>query len=270
MAKRAWIPAAIAIALAAAAIAGLLALRAPTPPALARALPRATKSAARAGAAITPEETSVADDDAFRLLVFPVRLAGARFDVIDVGMKTDLDRVLADTGASLVVNGGFFDEAERPEGLVVVAGETISPRSDTLGGGVIAVTGGRASLAKAEAYSLAPGTDFAIQARPRLVVDGESVIVKDNGQIAERTALCARDGGRELEVIVARGEHPGRGPTLALLADMLVSRGCTSALNLDGGPSTGAAWRDASGTHTLAPRGSIRHAIAIWAPRDER
>jgi hypothetical protein len=96
------------------------------------------------------------------------------------------------------------------------------------------------------------------------------VIVKDNGQIAERTALCARDGGRELEVIVARGEHPGRGPTLALLADMLVSRGCTSALNLDGGPSTGAAWRDASGTHTLAPRGSIRHAIAIWAPRDER
>jgi hypothetical protein len=67
-------------------------------------------------------------------------------------------------------------------------------------------------------------------------------------------------------VVVARGEAPGRGPTLALLADMLVSRGCEGALNLDGGPSTGIAWRQDGGVQVLAPRGALRHAIAIWAP----
>jgi hypothetical protein len=45
-----------------------------------------------------------------------------------------------------------------------------------------------------------------------------------------------------------------------------VSRGCQHALNLDGGPSTGVAWREPDGTHALAPRGPLRHAIAIWVP----
>jgi Phosphodiester glycosidase len=67
-------------------------------------------------------------------------------------------------------------------------------------------------------------------------------------------------------VIVARGEAAGRGPTLALLADMLVSRGCEGALNLDGGPSTGVAWREGGEVHVVAPRGPLRYAVAIWAP----
>jgi len=58
----------------------------------------------------------------------------------------------------------------------------------------------------------------------------------------------------------------GNGPTLALLADMLVSRGCEGALNLDGGPSTGIAWRQDGGVQVLAPRGPLRHAVAVWAP----
>jgi uncharacterized protein YigE (DUF2233 family) len=164
------------------------------------------------------------------------------------------------------VNSGFFDPSERPEGLVVSEGAVFSGRSDALGGGVVAVAGGRATLLPAEGFAAPPGTDFALQARPRLVVDGGSNISRDDGRAAERTALCLREQGRDLEVVVARGEVAGRGPTLALLADMLVSRGCEGALNLDGGPSTGIAWRQDGGVQVLAPRGALRHAIAIWAP----
>ena len=236
---------------------------APSPPA---AVPAPVAAAPPGGAEITPEVTSVSDDEAFRLLVFPVHLAGARFRVVDLGMTRDLERVLRETGASFVVNGGFFDPAERPEGLVVSEGVVLSPRSDTLGGGVVAVTAGRAVLAPAEGFVPPPGVDFAIQARPRLVVDAGSIIARDDGRAAERTALCLRDQGRQIEVIVARGEAAGRGPTLALLADMLVSRGCEGALNLDGGPSTGVAWRQDGEVRVLPPRGPLRHAIAIWAP----
>jgi uncharacterized protein YigE (DUF2233 family) len=226
----------------------------------------ATAAAPAARAGIAPEVTTVTDDDSFRLLVFPVRVAGARFRVVDLGMGRDLGRVLAETGATLVVNGGFFDPAERPEGLVISAGAILSARSDTLGGGILTVAGGRAALVPAEGFEAPPGTDLAIQARPRLVVDGGSNIARDDGRAAERTALCLRDHGRELEVVVARGEAGGRGPTLALLADMLVSRGCEAALNLDGGPSTGAAWRQGGDVHVLGPRGPLRHPVAIWAP----
>lgn len=275
-----WIP--LSVAAFAAALGGLIELRQgppPTPapaPSASAALPAASDAGMPAAgmpgmpaAEVTPEETRLEDDESFRLLVFPVPLDGARFRVVDLGMKRDLDRVLAETSASIVINGGFFDLREQPEGLVVSEGVRLSPLSDTLGGGVIRVAGDRASLAAAKGFTVAPGTDFAIQARPRLVVDGASVIAKDDGRAAERTALCLREQGRTLEVIVARGEVAGRGPTLALLADMLVSRGCLDALNLDGGPSTGVAWRAAGEAHSLAPRGPVRHAIAIWAPSDE-
>ena len=149
---------------------------------------------------------------------------------------------------------------------MISGGVMISPRSDTLGGGVVAVVSGRARLSPAPGFEPPAGPDLALQARPRLVVDGGRASVRDDGRAAERTALCLRDQGRVLEVIVARGEAAGRGPTLALLADMLVSRGCEGALNLDGGPSTGVAWRQGGEVHVLDPRGPLRHAVAVWVP----
>jgi Phosphodiester glycosidase len=215
---------------------------------------------------ITPESIPLAGDGALQLLVFPVHIAGAHFRVIDLGMGRDIERTLDESGASLVVNGGFFDPADRPEGLVISAGEILSAQSASLGGGIVAVTNGRAVLAPADAFLAPAGTEFAIQARPRLVVDGGSNIARDDGRAAERTAMCLRAQGGDLEVIVARGEAAGQGPTLAGLADALVRRGCEGALNLDGGPSTGVAWRQDGAVHVLAPRGPLRHAIAIWAP----
>jgi uncharacterized protein YigE (DUF2233 family) len=217
------------------------------------------------GLDLTPELTTVEGDDSYRLLVFPVRLAGARFRVIDLGMGRDVAGALATSGASLVVNGGFFDRERRPEGLVVSEGAMIAARSDTLGGGVLAVSGGRGALFPAEGFAPQPGLEFAIQARPRLLVGGAANVKRDDGRAAERTALCLRDEGRALEIVVARGEAGGAGPTLSLLADMLASRGCQEALNLDGGPSTGVAWRQAGEIHALAPRGPVRHLIAVWA-----
>jgi hypothetical protein len=221
-----------------------------------------------AGAPVTPESSTIEGDASFLVRVWPVRLDGARLRVFDMDMSNDLDRVLAQSGASIVLNGGFFDKARRLEGLVVSGGAMLSPKSESLGGGIMTVAGGRGMLLAAADF-VGPSADFAVQARPRLVVNGASVIVKDDGHAAERTAWCLRKGGRWLEVVIARGDVPGAGPTLGMLADVLVSRGCEDALNLDGGPSTGVAWREEGGVRAMIPRGPIRHAIAIWlaAPR---
>jgi uncharacterized protein YigE (DUF2233 family) len=213
--------------------------------------------------AITPEITTAEDDDV-ELDVFSLRVAGTSFDVVDLGMGRDLAGALAQRSASLAVNGGYFAPSTEAEGLVIVAGKTLSPFAPALGGGVVVVRGGRVALHDATGFSVPIDADFAIQAKPRLVVAGAVNLHGDDGRQAERTALCVRDEGRTLEVIIAHGKTatPG-GPTLTLLAEMLVSRGCEGALNLDGGPSTGAAWQGAERVEVRPPRAAIRHALTF-------
>ena len=247
----------------------VVALRSPAAPATAPAPsaavvapppPSATIATIPARArAITPE-ISAADDEDVALEVFSLRVAETHIDVVDLAMGRDLAAALAQRSASLAVNGGYFAPSTEAEGLVIVGGHTLSPFSPTLGGGVVVVRGGRAELRDAIGFSPPNDADFAIQARPRLVVAGAVNLHGDDGRKAERTALCVLDEGRRIEVVVAHGKT---GPTLTLLAEMLVSRGCEDALNLDGGPSTGAAWQGAERVEVRPPRAGIRHALTF-------
>jgi uncharacterized protein YigE (DUF2233 family) len=239
------------------------AVASPTALASASASPAAPDPIGAPAPAITPE-ISAADDDDVELDVFSLRVEGARFDVVDLAMGRDLAAALAQSSASLAVNGGYFAPSTEAEGLVIARGKVLSPFAPALGGGVLVVRGGRAELRDATGFFPPNDVDFAIQARPRLVVAGAVNLRGDDGRKAERTALCVLDEGRRLEVIVAHGKTsaPG-GPTLTLLAEMLVSRGCEGALNLDGGPSTGAAWRGRERVEVRPPRAGIRHALTF-------
>jgi hypothetical protein len=67
-------------------------------------------------------------------------------------------------------------------------------------------------------------------------------------------------------VIVSSDSSEASGPSLFALGRFLARRGCENALNLDGGPSTGVAWRergDGGGITQLAPRRPIRHAVVF-------
>jgi uncharacterized protein YigE (DUF2233 family) len=223
----------------------------------------ASEGSTSPGRAITPEISAVEDDDV-ELDVFSLRVEGTRFDVVDLAMGRDLAAALAQSSASLAVNGGYFAPSTEAEGLVIARGKTLSPFAPALGGGVVVVHGGRVELRDASGFSPPNDVDFAIQARPRLVVAGVVNLRGDDGRKAERTALCVLDEGRRLEVVVAHGKTatPG-GPTLTMLAEMLVSRGCEGALNLDGGPSTGAAWQGRERVEVRPPRAGIRHALTF-------
>ncbi len=262
----------VVLAVGAGVIGAVLALRSPAAPAAAVPLslpptpveaPSASPPTAARARVISPEITTAEDDDV-ALEVFSLRVADTRFDVVDLGMGRDVAGALAQKSASLAVNGGYFAPSTAAEGLVIVAGKTLSPFAPALGGGVVVVRGGRAELRDASGFSVPIDADFAIQARPRLVVASTVNLHGDDGRKAERTALCVRDQGRNLEVILAHGKTatPG-GPTLTMLAEMLVSRGCEGALNLDGGPSTGAAWQGAARVEVREPRAAIRHALTF-------
>lgn len=188
----------------------------------------------------------------------------------DVGMSTAIDKVRERTNAELAINGGFFDPDGKAVGLAISDGAVLSRLGKNLSGGVLTSDGTRAELFASEGFSLPEAGStarFAVQCRPRLVVERTGNVKSDDGKRAERTALCLRDEGHTIDAVIVRGSDDGEspGPSLFALARHLAEDGCESALNLDGGPSTGAAWRDREGeaSHLLAPRGPIRHAITF-------
>ncbi len=189
-------------------------------------------------------------------------LADVTLAIADLHMSTRLDDVLAKTSASVAINGTFFDEHGDPVGLAVSDGHTLGRFSSQMSGGVLWVRDwardATAHLTATEDYREQP-VAFAVQCRPRLVVESRVNIRSDDGRHAARTALCIRDAGRSLELVIARSDHGDGGPTLFQFAGELLAEGCEDALNLDGGPST--AW--ASAGIFSPPVAPVRHAIVV-------
>jgi len=212
-------------------------------------------------AAETPPLVGGNAESAVRRWTF--ELADVSLAIADAGMSRALDTILVRTHAELVVNGAFFDERGAPRGLAIDHGKILSPYVSTMSGGVFHVDGDRGVLDATEGFAVpTPPPSFAVQCRPRLVVRGKVNIRSDDGQRAERTALCLRHDGHTLDVVLA-GHGSGSGPSLLALARDLAASGCDEALNLDGGPSTGAAFWDGATPELLAPRGPVRHAIVV-------
>jgi hypothetical protein len=203
---------------------------------------------------------------------YPVRawtfpLDAYEISIEDLNLSLDLGRVVERTGAEVVTNGGFFDRDGKALGLAVSGGARLAPLAPALSGGVVTFDGDRARLYATEGFTLPEKTRFAVQCRPRLVVDGAANVKSDDGKRAERTALCIRDEGRTLDLVVVRsdGASDEPGPSLFTFAQWLEKRRCEGALNLDGGPSTGVAWREerTRAPSVLPPRGPIRHALVF-------
>ncbi len=183
----------------------------------------------------------------------------------DVGMSTALEPVLRRTNGELAVNAGFFDRDGKALGLAISNGAKLAPLAKSLSGGVLTIDPEGAKLFASETLTLPEGVRFAIQCRPRLVVDGAPNVKRDDGKRSERTALCIRDEGKTIDVFVVRQEGSAveAGPSLYALGQFLARRGCEGALNLDGGPSTGVAWKEGEEVKREGPRGPVRHAIVF-------
>ena len=202
-------------------------------------------------------------------LVFSFDVATVDVWIEDAKMSTAFEEILNRQQATLVINGGFFDPEERPLGLAVSHGRLLSAFSRTMSGGVLSIGKSQADLIATEAYEPTDGAldGFAVQCRPRLVVDGKVNIKRDDGKRSARTALCIKDHGAKVVVVLVRdASDPSYGPSLFALGAHLAAEGCESALNLDGGPSTGVAFRDEHGVHSRPPIAGVRHAV-VWKTR---
>jgi uncharacterized protein YigE (DUF2233 family) len=197
---------------------------------------------------------------------FRVRLAEMRAEVADLGFERPVSAGLEN--AVLAINGGYWEwhlGKPRMIGWVVSSGTQLSPLRKKLDGGVLIVQQGRARIARAAGLAQnAQGVEVAVQCRPRLVDAGKVIPDLNAEGRAARTAVCIRDAGRTLDAYLS--EPRDRGLTLAELGQWLVAEGCSEALNLDGGPSTAAAYRDGDGVLKIGAGVGLPYAIR-FAPR---
>ncbi len=179
---------------------------------------------------------------------FELDLEIVRLDAVEARARrrrtASVKELAAGTGARVAVNGGFFDEKAASLGLLVSGGKRLSPlrKADW---GVLFVTPQRESrIVHTRDFDKELTVEFAIQAGPRLVVDGKPLTLKP--QWDRRTAVGVRPEGRHLVVLVTAIPV-----SLADLAQLMgEGLGCSEALNLDGGSST-QLWSDLEGVEPV-------------------
>jgi hypothetical protein len=197
---------------------------------------------------------------------FRLPVAGLRIEVVDLAYSTPLADVLSH--GDLVVNGGFwgFIKSRRTVlGLLTSGSRQIAPFRSQLDGGVLLVSNGLAKIVPSRSSPRPVASELALQCRPRLVHAG-NVIDKLNAQgRAPRTAVCVRDAGSTLDVYVT--EPFGPSPTLHELGSWLAAQGCEHALNLDGGPSTAAAYREGAQVVRIGGGEGLPYALRFTQPR---
>ena len=166
-----------------------------------------------------------------------------RLDVAFAERPRSLETWQAETGAALVVNGGYFSiENERyfPDGLTVLNGAA-SGNSFTGFGGMLSITGGGAELRwlVERPYDPSERLDAALQSFPMLVNPGGGLgfgAAKEDHASARRTVIAQDRDGRILFIVAPQGYF-----TLHQLSAYLTESDLDLdiAVNLDGGGSTG-------------------------------
>lgn len=169
---------------------------------------------------------------------------------------------LMPAGAVAGVNGAYFEKDFRPHGWLVDRGQELHPRNQTSPHHLFAIKGQQVFGGRWETLDFVP--DFAMQNFPLLVENG-AARVQPTPRDARfpRTFLC--DSGAGLIHLIVVLPTRDRGPTLVETAGLaaLPAFGCRSAVNLDGGPSSGYWLNAAAGLPFTPPPVRIGHAVAV-------
>ena len=164
-----------------------------------------------------------------------------RFDIAySPGSSQLLSQWLQQTGADLVVNGGFFTEKYQATGLIIVDGQPSGLSYNF--GGMVTIQDGTPSLRwlSAEPYQPTEAIDAALQSFPVLILPNGQVGITPSAdgsdERARRTVIAIDQQGRVIFLVVDSLSF-----TLPELANFLIQSDLNLqiALNLDGGTSSG-------------------------------
>ena len=166
-----------------------------------------------------------------------------RLDVAYHETPQSLEDWQRETGALMIVNGGFFrveNEKSIPNGLTVINGQAFGSSYDSFGG-MLAIRDGWADVRwlAQKPYDFTEPLQAGLQSFPLLVKPGGELGFPaefEDNLAARRTVIAQDRDGRILFIVTPRGHFTLHQLSLYLTDSDL---NLDIALNLDGGPSTG-------------------------------
>ena len=166
----------------------------------------------------------------------------------DKESSKNIKEIQRETDSLLTFNGQYYTEDFKPTGLLVSNGETLREVSGAaLLDGILAISeNGTAYIFETDTFSHNPSIEFAIQNGPLIMKDGKTRITEENSASSSRT-IIATDRENNIIIIILKRSllNPANTVSLYEMAELinqssqLSSLGLQSALNLDGGGSTG-------------------------------
>lgn len=155
-------------------------------------------------------------------------ITAKQFKMVNIDAKT----MVLKSGALIAINGGFFSPEFQSLGLLVQKGREINRPKWTSWWHIFQVQKSTPAIITKQEYLPSSDTEMAIEAGPRLLVDGNPPEnLKPSS--AERTAIGITANN---QIIIAVTEN--HQISMAEFSRELKSEGCVNALNLDGGTST--------------------------------
>lgn len=142
------------------------------------------------------------------------------------------ENMVKNTGAIAAINGGYFAPDFSSLGLLVQDGKQINKLKWISWWHVFKITNGEPQIVSKQEFALTPDINMAIQAGPRLVING-AVTQGLKPSNSKRTGIGITKEGN---VIIAVTDNYF--PSMTEFAKSLLEVGCYNALNLDGGSST--------------------------------
>lgn len=207
---------------------------------------------------------AIGDESAeVHLAIFPTR--SCTFRVIDQANepRSDLATVMQREHCVAGVNGGYFDPADAPVGLLIASGKLIAPlRKARLLTGVAMVANGRFQLLRFAEYSSRRNATEALQCGPFLVDRGLPVTGLEDTRQARRSFILTSSSDRAAIGFCADATLAQLAKILAtanLAPDLKVQR----ALNLDGGSSSAFWFAGERGVTTISEQKTVRDFVAV-------
>ena len=162
---------------------------------------------------------------------------------LSVAYKPKLPPTMSDwmkqTQGRILINGGYFDKDDKPTGLLIADGQAYGTSYQGFGGMVAVDTQGHIHLRSLSQQPYDPQNEQlqqATQSSPMLMVNGKRTQFQANAASQRRSVIATDTQGRLLLIV-----SPNDAFSLDELADLLVASDLSiqTALNLDGGASTG-------------------------------
>lgn len=185
---------------------------------------------------------------------------------ISVGYQPDKPLQLKDwqkqTNATMIVNGGYFDAQNQATALIISNGQSYGLSYSDCCGMFAIDSQGKATLQSLadQPYDPSEQLQQATQSRPLLMMNGKRTNFQEDSSTKRRTIVAMDRQGRLLFIV-----SPSQAFTLNELADLLQNSDLSlqTALNLDGGSSTGIYLRGNNQNVSLDPITTLPIVISV-------